>query len=111
MSMSSKKVLDFKDWSNQELASYLVDKDVYHDVESALQTDREDLVEECEDEEEREIAHTVPTDFTEDMLAWIDDGNAVEIEPDTYIEQTTQWKRPFTKEELILFYYKEFVWV
>ena len=47
-------------------------------------------------------------EFSEDMLAWIADGNVVKIGHDTYIEQTTQWKKVFTKTELIQFYLKEF---
>lgn len=40
---------------------------------------------------------------------WVDDGNAVKIGPDTWLEQTTQWKKKFTTEELETFFIKEFI--
>ena len=48
-------------------------------------------------------------DFTKDMLDWINDGNVVKIGNDAYIEQTSQWKRVFTKKELIEFFIREFL--
>ena len=39
---------------------------------------------------------------------WMDDGNVEKIGEDTYIEQTTQWRKKFTMSELIRFYLKEF---
>ena len=39
---------------------------------------------------------------------WMDDGNVEKIGKDTYIEQTTQWRKKFTMSELIEFYLKEF---
>ena len=49
------------------------------------------------------------TEFTEDMKLWIEDGNADIIGNDRYIEQTTQWKKIFTKQQLIDFFIKEFL--
>ena len=44
----------------------------------------------------------------EEILEWMKDGNVERIADNTYIEQTTQWRRKFTLEELIKFYIKEF---
>jgi len=44
----------------------------------------------------------------EEILEWMRDGNVERIADNTYIEQTTQWRRKFTLEELIKFYIKEF---
>ena len=48
-------------------------------------------------------------EFTKEMLDWIDDGNVIKIGEDTYIEQTTQWVREFTKQELIDFFKREYL--
>jgi hypothetical protein len=37
----------------------------------------------------------------EEILEWMKDGNVERIADNTYIEQTTQWKKKFTLEELI----------
>ena len=39
---------------------------------------------------------------------WIKDGNAVKVGPDTWIEQTTQWKKKFTGKELRKFFIREY---
>ena len=44
----------------------------------------------------------------EEILEWMKDGNVERVGDSTYIEQTTQWKKKFTLEELIKFYIKEF---
>ena len=44
----------------------------------------------------------------EEILEWMRDGNVERIADNTYIEQTTQWKKKFTLEELVKFYIKEF---
>jgi len=44
----------------------------------------------------------------EEILEWMKDGNVERVSDNTYIEQTTQWKKKFTLEELIKFYIKEF---
>ena len=44
----------------------------------------------------------------EEILEWMRDGNVERTADNTYIEQTTQWKKKFTLEELIKFYIKEF---
>ncbi len=41
--------ITFEDWATVELAEYLVDKEVYNDLDRALLTDRCDLIEECKD--------------------------------------------------------------
>jgi len=46
--------------------------------------------------------------MTEEFKEWMDDGNAEKIGEDTYIEQTTQWRREFTLTELIEFYVEEY---
>jgi len=42
------------------------------------------------------------------VVDWMEDGNVEKIGEDTYIEQTTQWRKKFTMAELIRFYLKEF---
>ena len=44
----------------------------------------------------------------EEILKWMKDGNVERIADNAYIEQTTQWKKKFTLEELIKFYIREF---
>jgi len=39
---------------------------------------------------------------------WMDDGNVEKIGEDTYIEQTTQWRKKFNLEELVHFYRMEY---
>ncbi len=39
---------------------------------------------------------------------WMEDGNVEKIGEDTYVEQTTQWRKKFTMLELARFYQKEF---
>lgn len=46
-------------------------------------------------------------EITPEIQGWMDDGNVIQ-QGETYREQTTQWKKVFTKEELIEFFYKEF---
>ena len=43
------------------------------------------------------------------MDDWMNDGNAVKIGEDTYIEQTTQWRKKFTKKELTEFFVMEYL--
>lgn len=47
--------------------------------------------------------------FSEEMIEWIEDGNVVQTGEDAYIEQTTQWKKTFTKKELIDFFIREYL--
>jgi len=47
--------------------------------------------------------------FTDEMLDWIEDGNVVQTGEDSYIEQTTQWNKTFTKKELIAFFIREYL--
>jgi hypothetical protein len=44
-----------------------------------------------------------------DFKEWIDDGNATEIEPGIWLEQTTQWRTKFNYEELQKFFKKEYL--
>jgi hypothetical protein len=44
----------------------------------------------------------------EEILEWMRDDNVERVGDNTYIEQTTQWKKKFTLEELIKFYIKEY---
>ncbi len=39
---------------------------------------------------------------------WMNDGNVVQVGEDTYLEQTTQWRKQFTLTELKEFYQKEY---
>ena len=47
--------------------------------------------------------------YGEMMKDWMNDGNVIKVGEDTYIEQTTQWKKKFTKEELTKFFIKEYL--
>ena len=40
---------------------------------------------------------------------WFNDGNAIKIGFDRYVEQTTQYKKEFTLRELIKFFNKEYL--
>jgi len=40
--------------------------------------------------------------------AWKNDGNVVKVSENQYKEQTTQWKKLFTIEELKAFFIREF---
>ena len=57
------------------------------------------------------LSHETITDMVDVgmMIHWMNDGNVEKIGEDTYIEQTTQWKKEFTMVELEKFYIKEFV--
>ena len=46
--------------------------------------------------------------FIKEYVEWYRDGNVVKMGEDNYIEQTTQWKKKFTEEELMKFYVKEY---
>tara|TARA_R110001592_G_scaffold167420_1_gene402889 strand:+ start:325 stop:501 length:177 start_codon:yes stop_codon:yes gene_type:complete len=47
-------------------------------------------------------------EFTKEIITWIKDGNVVKVSKNRYIEQTTQWRKLFTKTELINFFIREF---
>ena len=47
--------------------------------------------------------------YGEMMKDWMNNGNVIKVGEDTYIEQTTQWKKKFTKEELTKFFIKEYL--
>ena len=57
------------------------------------------------------LSHDKITDMVDVgmMIHWINDGNVEKIGEDTYIEQTTQWRKEFTMKELEKFYMREFV--
>jgi len=46
--------------------------------------------------------------MTEEFKEWMDSDNVEYMGEDTYIEQTTQWRREFTLTELIEFYVEEY---
>ncbi len=46
--------------------------------------------------------------MTGEFKEWMDSDNVEYIGGNTYIEQTTQWRREFTLTELIEFYVKEY---
>lgn len=39
---------------------------------------------------------------------WMNDGNVVQVGEDTYLEQTTQWRKQFTLTALKEFYQEEY---
>ncbi len=45
----------------------------------------------------------------QDFDDWIEDGNAYEIEDGIWVEQTTQYRRKFTLEQLQMFFKQEFM--
>ena len=57
------------------------------------------------------LSHETITDMVDVgmMIHWMNDGNVEKIGEDTYIEQTTQWRKEFTMVELEKFYMKEFI--
>ena len=58
------------------------------------------------------LPHEEVTDMVDvkvmDLQWWMDDGNVEKIGENTYIEQTTQWRKKFTAVELVRFFLKEF---
>lgn len=48
------------------------------------------------------------TTIIQDFKEWVEDGNAVRIADDHWIEQTTQWRQSFTLAELKAFFIREF---
>ena len=58
------------------------------------------------------LSHEEVTDMVDvkvmDLQWWMDDGNVEKIGENTYIEQTTQWRKKFTGVELVRFFLKEF---
>ena len=65
-----------------------------------------DLIQEYDHLSHEEITDMVDVGM---MVHWMNDGNVEKIGEDTYIEQTTQWKKEFTMVELEKFYIKEFI--
>jgi hypothetical protein len=57
------------------------------------------------------LTHEQITDMVDVSMVvnWIEDGNVEMIGEDTYVEQTTQWRKKFSMSELIRFYLKEFL--
>jgi len=45
----------------------------------------------------------------QDFNKWFNDGNAVKIGANKYKEQSTQWKKVFSLDELKAFYINEFL--
>jgi hypothetical protein len=45
----------------------------------------------------------------ESFNQWFNDGNAVKVGANKYVEQSTQYRKYFTLEELITFYKKEYL--
>ena len=64
-----------------------------------------DLIQENDYLTHEEITDMVDVNM---VINWIEDGNVEQIGEDTFVEQTTQWKKKFTLTELIAFYLKEF---
>ena len=58
------------------------------------------------------LSHEEVTDMVDvkvmDLQWWMNDGNVEKIGENTYIEQTTQWRKKFTAVELVRFFLKEF---
>ena len=64
-----------------------------------------DLIQEYDYLTHEEITDMVDVNM---VINWIEDGNVEQVSEDTFIEQTTQWRKKFTLTELIAFYLKEF---
>ena len=48
-------------------------------------------------------------DQEQEFNDWFNDGNAIKVADDEYVEQTTQWRKKFTLDELKTFFKKEFL--
>ena len=46
--------------------------------------------------------------FVQNYGQWINGGDVEKIGEDTYIEQTTQWSKKFTEDELMQFFVREY---
>ena len=66
-----------------------------------------DLIQEYDHLSHEEVADMVDVKVM-DLQWWMDDGNVEKIGENTYIEQTTQWRKKFTAVELVRFFLKEF---
>ena len=64
-----------------------------------------DLIQEFDHLTHEEITDMVDVEM---IVTWIADGNVEKIGDNTYIEQTTQWRKKFTMPELIGFYNREY---
>lgn len=64
-----------------------------------------DLIQEYDYLTHEEITDMVDVNM---VINWIEDGNVEQVGEDTFIEQTTQWRKKFTLTELVAFYLKEF---
>lgn len=51
----------------------------------------------------------ISKEIIQDFNDWIKSDNVVKIDFDLYVEQTTQYRKQFTKEELLNFFIKEFI--
>jgi len=54
------------------------------------------------------VEEEFPLDLPAEMIEWMNNGNAEQISENKFIEQTTQWSKTFTKQELITFYINEY---
>ena len=66
-----------------------------------------DLIQEYDHLSHKEVTDMVDVKVM-DLQWWMDDGNVEKIGENTYIEQTTQWRKKFTAVELVRFFLKEF---
>ena len=64
-----------------------------------------DLIQEYDHLTHEEITDMVDVGM---VINWMEDGNVEKIGENTYIEQTTQWRKKFTMSELIGFYNREY---
>jgi hypothetical protein len=64
---------NFSSWTKFELADYLVDNSVYEDIETALLTDRCDLLDECENIDNRYMCCNCGGGFSVDEIVNYDD--------------------------------------
>jgi len=71
-------------------------EEIYTDLIQEMSTSTHESITEIVDNEVKLFVH------------WTKNGNVEKIDKNTYIEQTTQWKKKFTEDELIRFYIKEF---
>lgn len=78
-------------------------------VDSAIHEINEVINEFVEQNKKVDTVDTMDKQEAAEFLNWILDDNIARLCEDTYIEQTTQWKKTFTADELINFYMKEFI--
>ena len=102
----AKQANDVEDFIKQALDTFTELKDD-KETRKYLSDMYDDLVVESDNVNEKK--DILSSDELEDFKAWIDDGNAMKRKNGKWIEQTTQWRKEFTYDELQKFFKREFL--